>query len=296
MGNSLRYKLNHSTLGKLERLGKSRFHIKELSNEDLEDWQNLSLDANWNLAQSVNASSEIEGEAVEVDQLSILAPPATEPVTSKIDADLDERIKAIQSIYCAYLWMLSSDNNPIISKDLILECHKRMFETTKPDTAGILKKHEVTIKGGDYFIETLPASRTDEFLTILCEEFTNKWRFSEKFAAYSRFLLIAEFILDFLAIHPFEDGNGRIARLLSTYLLEKAGYHFARFYPVDSVILEMRRDYYEALYQGQRSWLERDGDITKWIEFYVNTIFIQWTRAFERVKEAYIKKLQDEKR
>lgn len=285
----LRYELEHWTLGKLERLAKSRFRIRELTNIDLEDWKNIGVDVNRNIAQSVNASSEIEGEAVEVDKLTILEAPVTDPIVGRVDDELGTRITAIRSIYEAYLWMLCSDNTPVISYELILECHKRMFESTKGEKAGVIKRKSVFIQGGGYDIETLSPSRTQECLRSVCARFSANWESSVRYADYSRFLLIAEFILDFLAIHPFEDGNGRTARLLSTYLLEKAGYHFARFYPVDSVILEQRREYYSALYNGQKNWYKEDEDITEWVEFYTNVIFTQWTRAYERVKEEYLR-------
>jgi Fic family protein len=102
-------------------------------------------------------------------------------------------------------------------------------------------------------------------------------------------LATAEFILDFLAIHPFHDGNGRAARLLSTYLLERSGYHFARFYPVDNIILENREAYYDALFSSQRRWYQVDEDLTPWVEFYTDVIFNQYVRAFQRVKDARVR-------
>jgi Fic family protein len=96
-------------------------------------------------------------------------------------------------------------------------------------------------------------------------------------------------VLDFLAIHPFHDGNGRAARLLSTYLLERSGYHVARFYPLDSVILENRDAYYEALFRAQQRWYQPDEDLTPWIELYTDMVFQQYLRAFQRVKDAHVR-------
>jgi Fic family protein len=231
----LRYSLNHWTLGKLERLAKARFRIREMSDVDLEDWKNVRADFNRNLVQSVNASSEIEGEAVHVDKLSVLESPVTEPAVGAIDKELETRLAAIKSIYETYLWMLCRSEKPILTYELLLECHQRMFSSTKGEAAGKIKTKPVFIRGGSYHITTLSPEKTELFLRKIIEEFNHRWELSTKYAEYSRFLLIAEFILDFLAIHPFADGNGRTARLLSTYLLEKAGYHFARFYPVDTI-------------------------------------------------------------
>lgn len=289
---NIRFKVSHYTLGKLERLAKARFRIRQLTNEDLTDWQNISNNTFQVLAQSVNASSEIEGESISAEEQSILNAPVTEPFDGvSMNSELATRREAIRSIYNAYLWMLSNDSEiPIISYEMIVECHKKMFETTKADKAGVIKKKKVVISGGDYHIETLLPELSEEYLRKICSEFNSKWDDAKKYSEYSRFILIAEFILDFLAIHPFSDGNGRLARLLSTYLLEKAGYHFARFYPIDAIILEFRAEYYEALYEGQLNWYKEGGDITKWIEFYSTVVFKQWKRAYERVKDEHLRK------
>jgi Fic family protein len=290
----LRYSLTPWILGKLERLAKARFRLRQLTDEDLNDWKHLESAFSMNLAQSVNASSEIEGEAVQVDKLEILQAPATEPLVGVVDNELATRLAALKSIYEAYLWMLCKDGAPVLTYDMVLECHRRMFQSTKPAVAGLIKTRPVTVEGGGYYIETLPPDKAERFLRSITEEFTRRWDLSIRFAEYSRFLLVTEYILDFLAIHPFADGNGRTARLLSTYLLEKAGYHFARFYPVDTVILETRREYYDALFNAQVNWYCEGEDLTPWVDYYVHTVFTQWTRAFERVKEGYLQKKRTE--
>jgi Fic family protein len=134
-------------------------------------------------------------------------------------------------------------------------------------------------------VKTLPPEKTESFLRALCERVNRSLIAAET----SRFLTTAEFVLAFLAIHPFHDGNGRAARLLSTYLLERSGYHFARFYPLDTVILENRDAYYEALFRAQQRWYQPDEDLTPWIELYTDMVFQQYLRAFQRVKDAHVR-------
>ena len=163
--------------------------------------------------------------------------------------------------------------------------HRSKERPTNSELAGRIKTKRVAIEGGLYSVKTLPPDKTVPFLRELCE------RTNRTLAAgdASRFLTTAEFVLDFLAIQPFHDGNGRAARLLSTYLLERCGYHFARFYPVDNIILEHRDRYYESLFRAQARWYRADEDLTDWIEFYTDTIFSQYIRAFQRVKDAQIR-------
>lgn len=284
----IRYRISHWILGRLERLARARFEIAELNSDKLEDWkQNDGI--NWIIAQSVNASSEIEGEAVHVDKLELIELPVTEGNGKPVDSELKARIAAIRSIYDAYIWALCRKPEPILSYEFILDLHGRMFSSTKPENAGKIKNKKVYISGGGYHIETLPHEKTAEFLRAICDRFSRNWELSRKHSEYSAFLLIAEFIIDFLAIHPFSDGNGRTARLLSTYLLEKSGYHFARFYPIDYIILETRRDYYQALFLSQKDWFKATEDLTPWVDYYTKTVFTQWLRAYECVKEKHLK-------
>jgi len=282
MRKGLRYELSPYTLGQLEKIGQAKFEIGRLTAEDfLAPW-NADTSALWNIAQSVNASSEIEGEEIPASKLELALAAATRPNARHIDEELGHRMEAISSIIRTMLWALFEPPSEFVSFDFMLETHRRMFAATSGDTAGRLKTKRVAIEGGGYNIKTLPPEKAELFLRALCER-TNAALVGDE---HSRLLTIAEFALDFLAIHPFHDGNGRAARLLSTYLLERCGYHFARFYPVDNVILERRTDYCEALFRAQRRWYQADEDLTPWIEFYTDVVFSQYSRALQRVKDA----------
>jgi Fic family protein len=281
----LRYDLAPYTVGKLEKLARAKFEIGRLTTEDFIGPHNADAAALWNLAQSVNASSEIEGEAVPADKLDLALAAATKPSARHIDEELERRMSAVSSIIRTVLWALFEPPREFISFDFVVEVHRRMFETTSPDIAGRIKTKRVAIEGGSYAVRTLPPEKAEPFLRVLCERVNATLTTGDA----SRFLTTAEFILDFLAIHPFHDGNGRAARLLSTYLLERCGYHFARFYPLDNVILEHRDAYYEALFRAQQRWYQPDENLTPWIEFYTDSVFSQYTRALQRVKDAHVR-------
>lgn len=281
----LRYDLSPYTLAKLEKLASAKFEIGRFTSDDFISAANLDDAALRNIAQSVNASSEIEGEEVPASKLDLALAAATRPSARFIDEDLERRMLAVASIIRTLLWTLVEPPREFISLDFVLEVHRRMFETTHPEAAGQIKTKRVAIEGGLYSVKTLPPEKSAVFLRELCERTDRRLVADET----SRFLSIAEFVLDFLAIHPFHDGNGRTARLLSTYLLERSGYHFARFYPLDNVILENRDAYYEALFRAQQRWYQPDEDLTPWIEFYTDMVFHQYVRAFQRVKDAHVR-------
>lgn len=84
--------------------------------------------------------------------------------------------------------------------------------------------------------------------------------------------LVALLVLDFLAIHPFQDGNGRIARLLTTCELLRHGYGVARYASLEQRIFESRNSYYEALRTSQRGWHESEHDVWPWTLYLLRII------------------------
>ncbi|HSK71758.1 MAG TPA: Fic family protein [Pyrinomonadaceae bacterium] len=286
----LRYSLIPKVLGKMERLAKARFEIRKLIADDKISQDSSEITET--IAQSVNASSEIEGEQVSVEELELAVAAVTTPTGRFENSELTTRQESIASIIKAYFWALSRSSESFLSYEFILEIHRRMFQNTKGDVAGVIKTEEVNIEGGGYKINTLPKAKAEEFLRRLCERTNRQLELAKLHSEYSTLLATAEFIVDFLAIHPFADGNGRTARLLSTYLLERSGYHFARFYPLDTIILETRRDYYIALFNAQRNWYGKEEDLTPWISYYIDIVFVQWLRAYQRVRD---KRQKDEK-
>lgn len=85
-------------------------------------------------------------------------------------------------------------------------------------------------------------------------------------------LLIAALVLDFLAIHPFEEGNGRVARLLTTNELLRHGYGVARYVSLEQRIFDSKNSYYVALRQSQAGWHEEVHDLTPWILYLLRTV------------------------
>jgi Fic family protein len=81
-------------------------------------------------------------------------------------------------------------------------------------------------------------------------------------------VLIGALVVDFLAIHPVADGNGRLARLLTTHELLRQGYRVARYVSVEQRIFESKNSYYQALYDSQRGWHEAEHDIWPWITYF----------------------------
>jgi len=99
-------------------------------------------------------------------------------------------------------------------------------------------------------------------------------------------ILIGALILDFLAIHPVADGNGRVARLLTTYELLAQGYRVARYVSLEQRIFESKSTYYETLYDSQRNWHEGGHDVWPWITYLARVLATAYDDFEEEVAAA----------
>ncbi len=108
-------------------------------------------------------------------------------------------------------------------------------------------------------------------------------------------ILIANFIFEYLAIHPFQDGNGRTSRLLTNLLLLKFGYDFTKIISHEKLIEANKADYYLALNKTQRTWKSKKEDISEWLIFFLKTINGQSQQALKILQGETIEHLLSEK-
>jgi Fic family protein len=85
-------------------------------------------------------------------------------------------------------------------------------------------------------------------------------------------MITAAFVYEFLSIHPYQDGNGRLSRLLSTLLLMQQGYEFTQYVSFEHIIEERKDDYYRVLMDGQKNRYEDTEKIDKWILFFLDCL------------------------
>ncbi|MFH1559753.1 MAG: Fic family protein [Patescibacteria group bacterium] len=108
-------------------------------------------------------------------------------------------------------------------------------------------------------------------------------------------IIIANFIFEFLAIHPFRDGNGRLSRALTTLLLLKTGYTYVPYVSLDEIIEERKIDYYLALRQTQSKHKTKNEDITSWLNFLLDALLEQVKRVKAIMEEDQPEKLLSQK-
>ncbi len=122
----------------------------------------------------------------------------------------------------------------------------------------------------------LPADETPEAVAELCQSLAESWEGEQ----VDRLLVIGSFILDFLCIHPFPDGNGRLARLLTLLLLYQAGYEVGRYISLERIIEGTKETYYEALHRSSQRWEMGKHDLTPWHQYNLSVLIYAY-REFE---------------
>ena len=116
-------------------------------------------------------------------------------------------------------------------------------------------------------------------------DWTNKVMQSEEIHPL---ITIATFVYEFLSIHPYQDGNGRLSRLITTLLLIKSEYDFVQYASVEYEIEKRKKDYYKALMAGQKNRNTKKEKINDWILFFLETLkqtIIKLESEYELIKE-----------
>lgn len=161
-----------------------------------------------------------------------------------------------------------------LSADFVCGLHRILYDAWNPGFGGRYKQNQNYIKstdeeGKDEIIFTPPSPRDTP---MLIDNLIFQFNLYAADPTINRLLLIADFILNFLCIHPFDDGNGRVSRLLTTFLLLKYGYDLDRYYSLSYLILNSSEDYYASLHASDRGWKENDNHPEPFVIFMLKTI------------------------
>ena len=144
-----------------------------------------------------------------------------------------------------------------------------------------------TNENGESFTLFTPLSPFETPMAIqnLCEEYNKAIDKRD----VDPLLLIPIFIHDFLCIHPFNDGNGRMSRLLTTLLLYRSGYYVGKYISLEAKISKIKDLYYDALFESQKGWHEGIDDPTPFVNYLLSIIEMAYEDFEDRVKLIYNK-------
>lgn len=226
--------------------------------------------------QSTESSNRIEGIYTSNKRLSELMSNKVEP-KDRSESEIAGYRDVLNTVHSAY------DAIPITSS-VMLQLHRDLYKFT-PGSGGRYKSSnniiEETLPDGSKYIRFKPV---DVFYTsTYMEELCNLYNDEISKEQVEPLVLIGAFVLDFLCIHPFNDGNGRMSRLLTLLLLYKNGYEVGRFISIEKIIEDSKETYYEALNKSSMLWHDGRHNIYIWLEYFLGVILKSYKEFEERV-------------
>lgn len=224
--------------------------------------------------QSVESSNWIEGIVTTTSRFKQLMAGSVTPR----NRDEDEIFG-----YRGVLGLIHENYGAVpITSNSILQLHRELLKYTSHTFAGQYKcvQNEIASIGADGTKQTIfqPLSplETPDAIASICENY----RLALGRETVDVLLLIPCFILDFLCIHPFSDGNGRMSRLLTLLLLSQSGYLVGQYVSLEKAIADTKDEYYAALAQSDRGWHKEMNDPKAFIR-YMLSIILSCYKAFE---------------
>ena len=140
---------------------------------------------------------------------------------------------------------------------------------------------EEDVQGNKHIrFQPISAWETPEAMERLCQAYNELCRNSR----YDPLLMIPVFILDFLCIHPFNDGNGRMSRLLTLLLLYRAGYHVGKYISIEKLIERTKGAYYDNLQESSNGWHEEENNYIPFVTYQLGVILAAYREFSDRVK------------
>lgn len=247
--------------------GKQEMYLKQRP-EELEKLVEIAK------VQSTEASNAIEGIVTTSTRIRQLVEEKTAP-RNRDEQEIAGYRDALNIIHENF------DAIPI-TRNYILQLHKVLYSHMNNPMAGQTKsvQNYISATDPDGHTETLftPLApfETPEALDRICDEYNRVIGNMEA----EPLIVIPIFIHDFLCIHPFNDGNGRVSRLLTTLLLYRNGFYVGKYISLEAKIAKNKDLYYAALRQAQEGWHEGTEDAVPFIKYLLGIILSAY-RDFE---------------
>lgn len=226
--------------------------------------------------QSTEASNAIEGIVTTSTRIKQLVEEKTTP-RNRDEQEIAGYRDVLNVIHESF------DAIPI-TQNYILQIHKMLYSHMNNTLAGRTKSVQNYISAAypdghtEILFTPLAPYETSESLDRICEEYNRVIGNLE----VEPLIIIPIFIHDFLCIHPFNDGNGRMSRLLTTLLLYQNGFYIGKYISLEAKISKNKDLYYSAMSQSQTGWHEGKEDALPFIKYILGTILASYKDFEER--------------
>ena len=228
------------------------------------------------IIQSTGASNRIEGIYTTDKRLDELVNQKAEP-RNRSEQEISGYREVLSTIHESYEYIKPTPS-------VILQLHRNLYSYA--GNGGVYKNSDNVIAETDKeghqkarFIP-VPAFQTEDAMNELCDKFLKAWSENK----IDKLLLIPMFILDFLCIHPFNDGNGRMSRLLSLLLFYKAGYIVGKYVSMEMLIEKTKETYYETLQASSTGWHDNTNSYEPFIKYYLGITLKAYDEFESRVE------------
>ena len=248
--------------------------------------QNLFIEANSDTLtqlvevakiQSTEASNKIEGIYTSDDRLKKIVLNKTTPRTRN-EQEIAGYRDVLATIHESYEYIP-------LRPTMILQLHRDLYKFSGMSIGGNYKNSDNVIaetdSAGNRFIrfQPVPAWEAPEAIDFACKAYDEAVQ-----SGADPLLVIPMFILDFLCIHPFNDGNGRMSRLLTLLLLYRSGYIVGKYISIEKVIEQSKETYYETLQQSSAGWHKNQNDYTPFVRYMLGVIVAAYRDFSSRVQ------------
>lgn len=235
--------------------------------------------------QSTSSSNKIEGIYTTDIRLEKIVNQKLKPKSRN-----EEEIAGYRDV----LSLIHDNYNFIdINKNTILQLHKYLYKYTGYSYGGMFKNSQNYIEEenemGDKKIRFTPLSPV--LTPIAIEELCKNYNELLNNESCDLLVLISIFILDFVSIHPFNDGNGRMSRLLTLLLLYKADYVVGKYISIEKIIEETKDTYYSVLEKSSVNWHDNKNDYSYFVEYYLGIILCAYKELDLRISDVSNKKV-----
>jgi Fic family protein len=228
--------------------------------------------------QSTGASNRIEGINTTDKRLEELVRDKSAP-RNRTEQEIAGYRDVLSTIHESYDYIFPRPN-------VILQLHKQLYSFSKSSIGGSYKNSdnyiaETDAEGNESVrFQPVPAFLTPTAMDSLCDLFVKAVEKDN----YDQLLLIPMFILDFLCVHPFNDGNGRMSRLLTLLLFYRAGYIVGKYISLEKLIENSKDTYYEVLQASSAGWHENGNDYLPFIRYYLGVLQKSYNEFEERAR------------
>ena len=249
--------------------------------------QNLFIEANKDALtelleiakiQSTESSNRIEGIITTEDRLKKIVRDKTMP-KNRSEREIAGYRDVLNSIHENYDYMP-------VRPGMILQLHRGLYKFSGSSIGGNFKNSDNVIAeelpDGTKRVrfQPVPAWETPDAMMRLCDAFNDALNTQEM----DPLLLIPMFILDFLCIHPFNDGNGRMSRLLTLLALYRSGYIVGKYISIEKLIADSKETYYEVLQECSCDWHEEKNDYAPFVRYMLGMILGAYREFSSRVE------------